>query len=99
MLFNTDSIGQGDYIDFLDQVILEQPPTAGIFDLNGLGGVNPSTSNNQNPAGVVFNTAGVFDVQITVTSGQGVCTKDTLITVTSNTSNNNYEDFLKFLKS
>ena len=97
LAFNTDSIGQGDYIDFFGSSNSGTASYSWNFDLNGLGGVNPSTSNNQNPAGVVFNTAGVFDVQITVTSGQGVCTKDTLITVTSNTSNNNYEDFLEIV--
>ncbi|MBC99998.1 MAG: hypothetical protein CL841_01365 [Crocinitomicaceae bacterium] len=97
LAFNTDSISQGDQIDFFGASNSVTASYSWNFDVNGLGGVSPSTSNNQNPAGVVFNTAGVFDVQITVTSGQGVCTKDTLITVTSNTSTNNYEDYLKIV--
>ena len=97
LAFNTDSIGQGDQIDFFGASNSATASYSWNFDINGLGGVSPSTSNNQNPAGVVFNTAGVFDVQITVTSGQTVCTNDTLITVTSNTSTNNYEDYLKIV--
>ncbi len=99
LAFNTDSISEGDHIDFFGASNLGTASYSWNFDVNGLGGVSPSTSNNQSPAGVVFNTAGVFGVQITVTSGQYICTKDTLITVTPNTNTivNNYEDYLKMI--
>ena len=97
LAFNTDSIGQGNQIDFFGASNSGTASYSWNFDLNGLGGVSPSTSNNQSPGGVIFNNSGFFDVQVTVTSGQGVCTKDTIITVTSNTSTKNHEDYLKII--
>ena len=61
------------------------------FDINGIGGVSPTSSTDQDPSGIIFNSAGNFNVELTVTSGQGVCTIDTIIIVSSNTGINNYE--------
>ena len=94
LAFNTDSIGQGDQIDFFGASNSGTASYSWNFDVNGLGGVSPSTSNNQNPAGVVFNTAGNFNVELTVTSGQGVCSIDTIIIVSSNMGINNYNHLL-----
>jgi hypothetical protein len=46
-----------------------------------LGGVSPSTSNNQNPSSILFSNSGLFDVSLTVTSGQSSCIVDTVIKV------------------
>ena len=51
------------------------------FDVAGLGGVSPSTSNNQNPSSILFSNSGLFDVSLTVTSGQSNCIVDTVIKV------------------
>ena len=60
LAFNTDSIGPGDQIDFFGASNSATASYSWNFDLNGLGGVSPSTSNNQSPAGVVFNTCWSF---------------------------------------
>ena len=46
-----------------------------------MGGVSPSTSNNQNPSSILFSNSGLFDVSLTVTSGQSSCIVDTVIKV------------------
>jgi hypothetical protein len=93
----TDSIGQGDQIDFFGECNSGTASYSWNFDLNGLGGVSPATSNDQNPSGIVYNNPGIFDVQVTISSGQGVCTKDTTINVSSNTGINNYNNYLKII--
>ena len=93
----TDSIGQGGQIDFFGASNSGTASYSWNFDLNGLGGVSQTNSNNQNPSGIIYNSPGIFKVQLTVSSGQGVCTKDTLINVTSNTGINNSKDYLKIV--
>ena len=93
----TDSVDQGNPMDFFGGSNSGTASYSWDFDINGLGGVSPTTSTAQDPGGVIFNNSGNFNVQLTVTSGQGVCTKDTLIKVSSNTGVNNYRNYPKMV--
>ena len=87
----SDSVDQGTPMDFFGGSNSGTASYSWDFDINGLGGVSPTTSTDQDPSGVVFNTAGNFNVELTVTSGQGVCSIDTIIIVSSNMGINNYK--------
>ena len=93
----TDSVDQGNPMDFFGGSNSGTASYSWDFDINGLGGVSPTTSTAQDPGGVIFNNSGNFNVQLTVISGQGVCTKDTLIKVSSNTGVNNYGNYPKMV--
>ena len=90
----SDSVDQGTPMDFFGGSNSGTASYSWDFDINGLGGVSPTTSTDQDPSGVVFNTAGNFNVELTVTSGQGVCSIDTIIIVSSNMGINNYKHLL-----
>ena len=90
----SDSVDQGTPMDFFGGSNSGTASYSWDFDINGLGGVSPTTSTDQDPSGVVFNTAGNFNVELTVTSGQGVCSIDTIIIVSSNTGIHNYKYLL-----
>ena len=90
----SDSVDQGTPMDFFGGSNSSTASYSWDFDINGLGGVSPNTSTDQDPSGVVFNTSGNFNVELTVTSGQGVCTIDTVIIVSSNLGINNYNHLL-----
>jgi len=90
----SDSVDQGTPMDFFGGSNSGTASYSWEFDINGLGGVSPTTSTDQDPSGIIFNTAGNFNVELTVISGQGVCTIDTIIIVSSNTGINNYEHSL-----
>jgi hypothetical protein len=93
----SDSVDQGYPMDFFGGSNSSTASYSWDFDINGLGGVSPNTSTDQDPSGVVFNTAGNFNVELTVTSGQGVCTIDTVIIVSSNMGINNYDHLLNIV--
>ena len=92
-----DSVNQGNPMDFFGGSNSSTASYSWDFDINGLGGVSPTTSTDQDPSGIVFNTAGNFNVELTVTSGQGVCTIDTVIIVSSNTGINSYDHLLNMV--
>ena len=77
----TDSINQGEVLDFYGVTNSNSASWNWNFDVAGLGGVSPSTSNNQNPSSILFSNSGLFDVSLTVTSGQSSCIVDTVIKV------------------
>ena len=93
----SDSIDQGNPMDFFGGSNSSTASYSWDFDINGLGGVSPTTSTDQDPSGIIFNTAGNFNVELTVTSGQGVCTIDTVIIVSSNTGINSYDHLLNMV--
>ncbi len=45
------------------------------FDVNSIGGAAPSTASGQGPHAVTFNTAGTYDVELTVSDGSITDTK------------------------
>jgi PKD repeat protein len=67
-------ICEGQTVDFTDLSLIGTAITnltyAWDFDDLGVGLTDPSTSSEQNPSGVVFETAGTYTVQLTV-SGDG----------------------------
>jgi hypothetical protein len=57
------------------------------FDVNNVGGVNPPSSNVQNPSGVTYSNAGNFTISLTVTNSSGnSCSSVVNVTVSNNTS-------------
>ena len=79
----TDSINEGELIDFFGATNSNSSSWSWNLDVNGLGGVTPSTSNVQNPSNVLYSNSGIYDVRLTVSSGQSNCVVDTIITVLS----------------
>jgi lysyl endopeptidase len=79
----TDSINEGELIDFFGATNSNSSSWSWNLDVNGLGGVTPSTSSVQNPSNVLYSNAGIYDVRLTVSSGQSNCVVDTVITVLS----------------
>lgn len=63
----TTTICEGDCIDFTDLSTLGTNPT---WSWTFAGGT-PGTSSAQNPVGVCYNTAGTYDVSLTVTDDNG----------------------------
>lgn len=74
------TVRAGDLVNFFDQS--SGMPTTWSWSFNG---GTPSTSTQQNPAGIRFNTVGTYTVSLTVTNGSGTAseTKTNYITVTS----------------
>jgi PKD repeat protein len=70
-------------IDFFGATNSNSSSWSWNLDVNGLGGVTPSTSNVQNPSNVLYSNSGIYDVRLTVSSGQSNCVVDTIITVLS----------------
>ena len=57
------------------------------FDVNELGGVNPTNSDEQNPSNILFDSAGNYLVSLTTTNTSGnSCTSLINITIINNTS-------------
>ena len=54
------------------------------FDVSGIGGSSPSNSSSQNPNNITFNNPGIYDIQLTVTSGGQTCTSTSTVSVTNN---------------
>ena len=96
----TDSINEGEVLDFYGSTNANSANWSWDFDVAGLGGVTPTTSNNQNPSSILFSNSGLFDVRLTVSSGQSNCTVDTVIKVIpiDNTGilNSHFEEILIF---
>ena len=96
----TDSITEGEVLDFYGSTNANSANWSWNFDVAGLGGVTPTSSNNQNPTSILFSNSGLFDVRLTVTSGQSNCTVDTVIKVIpiDNTGilNSHFEEILIF---
>ncbi len=62
---NNTTICEGETVDFTDASI-DGIPTSWDWTFSG---ASPGTSTNQNPSGVVYNTAGTWDVELTVNDG------------------------------
>ena len=77
----TDTINQGESIDFFGGSNLASSNYSWSFDNTGLGGVSVASSTTQSPSGVTFNNSGSFQVQLTVTNSQETCLVDTVIKV------------------
>ena len=77
----TDTINEGELIDFFGGSNSNSASWSWNLDVNGIGGVSPSTSSDQNPSAILYSNPGSFDVLLTVSSGQSTCLVDTVITV------------------
>lgn len=72
------TICEGDCIDFTD---VSTGTNINSWDWNFDGGSTPNTSTDQNPSNICFNTAGSYDVSLTVTDDNGTNTTNTTIQV------------------
>lgn len=93
----TDTINNGESIDFFGGSNLTTANYNWNFDKTGLGGVSVPNSTNQSPSGVIFNSSGLFQVQLTVTNNQETCLVDTVIKVLPLTTNIEVNDITKKL--
>ena len=93
----TDTINNGESIDFFGGSNLTTANYNWNFDKTGLGGVSVPNSTDQSPSGVIFNSSGLFQVQLTVTNNQETCLVDTVIKVLPLTTNIEVNDITKKL--
>ncbi len=81
---SASSLNAGGNIDFYGTASSTNTTWSWNFDVYGLGGVSPSTSNTQNPTNITFGNQGTYEVQLTATSGGMTCTSNLTITVNQN---------------
>lgn len=79
---STTTICEGSTVDFTDGSL--GSPTS--WEWNFAGG-SPATSSNQNPTGIVYNSAGTYDVQLIVSDGSSTDTITMIGMITVNGSN------------
>ena len=103
---SNNSVSEGSSIDFNGVSSDPNVTWSWNFDVNGIGGVSPSTSNLQNPSNIIFNNEGVHNISLTVSNGSQNCTSNLQITVSpplsepceasgnSNCSPNNQNEYI-----
>ena len=82
---SSNNVNAGNSIDFSGSSSNSLNTWSWNFDVNGNGGVSPSTSNVQNPSGITFNSSGTYDVLLTVSSSGSTCSSSLTLTINSNT--------------
>ena len=81
-----NSINSGGTVNFSGNSSSSNNTWSWNFDVSGIGGASPSTSSSQNPNNITFNNSGIYDIQLTVTSGGQTCTSTSTVSVTNNTT-------------
>ena len=81
-----NSINSGSTVNFSGNSSSSNNTWSWNFDVSGIGGASPSTSSSQNPNNITFNNSGIYDIQLTVTSGGQTCTSTSTVSVTNNTT-------------
>lgn len=84
---STSSTGIGGSVNFNSTSNSNITNWSWDFDVNNIGGVNPSTSSLQNPTAIEFNNIGNYEVSLTTTNSSGNTCNSTLnINITNTTS-------------
>ena len=106
---SNNSVVEGNNVDFNGVSSDPNVTWSWDFDVSGIGGVSPSTSNTQNPSNIIFSNEGVYNITLTVSNGSQNCTSNLQITVSapvsepceasgnSNCSPNNQNEYISIV--
>ena len=94
---NLNSITAGNSINFYGNSNISAGSWNWDFDVNNLGGVSPSTSTQQNPSNIIFNSSGNYNVRLTVNYSGVSCTSDLTLSINQNNTSieSNFNNLLK----